>query len=643
MQPDNIGKYKIQGLIGKGAMGAIYKGYDPLISRWVAIKAVTKADMEPSDLQYMISRFRHEARAVGKLVHPRIVQIYDYGEDDLLAYIVMELVNGKSVHEHLKKGRKFSVKEVGEIIRQLLDGLGYAHMEGVVHRDIKPSNVLINSDGRIKICDFGIAHTESSELTQVGDVLGTPYYMSPEQFLAQPIDARTDIFSVGVIAYQLLANKKPFVGNSAEIMQQIINQQPADPSLFDEKLAPFDAVIRKALAKKSQERYQTAREFSEAFQQAVATVTGSAATPTSASASTATPAASSGLLNAARMIRSHADAAPAAKTPSVPADASGETLPETPDGMISLDRSIREARILVVDDEERILSALKSLFRTRYHVFTTTDGNKALDFLKRHQIHVVISDQRMPIMPGVELLRQAREISPNSVRILLTGYSDLASIVGSINDGEVYRFISKPWDNQDLTRVVSEAVTIAMELADTKKPEIELPENMKAGVLLINKDEELYRVTKGLLDGMCPVFHAAHMNDAVEIMQEHEIAVVVAEIESDYDETASMIKLLKQVNPQILTIVLTDISDSELVIELINQAQIFRFLNKPVKVKFLKHHIEAAFRQYIAYRDLPVLLNQHRVDDVPEVRESSIGQKFLSGLKVFQGRWFNAG
>ena len=311
--------------------------------------------------------------------------------------------------------------------------------------------------------------------------------------------------------------------------------------------------------------------------------------------------------------------------------------------MISLDRSIREARILVVDDEERILSALRSLFRTRYHVFTTTDGNKALDFLKRHQIHVVISDQRMPIMPGVELLRQAREISPNSVRILLTGYSDLASIVGSINDGEVYRFISKPWDNQDLTRVVSEAVTIAMELADTKKPEIVLPENMKAGVLLINKDEELYRVTKGLLDGMCPVFHARYMDDAVSIMQEHEIAVVVAEIESDYDETTSMIKLLKQVNPQILTIVLTDISDSELVIELINQAQIFRFLNKPVKVKFLKHHIEAAFKQYISYRDLPVLLNQHRVEDAPEVRESSIGQKFLSGLKVFQGRWFNAG
>jgi eukaryotic-like serine/threonine-protein kinase len=640
MQPRKIGKYEIQGLIGKGAMGEIYKGYDPLISRWVAIKAVTKAALDPSNLQYMISRFRHEAMAVGRLVHPRIVQIYDYGEDDELAYIVMELVNGKSVHEYLAKGTKFSLHEIGEIIRPLLDGLGYAHAEGVVHRDIKPSNVLINSDGRIKICDFGIAHTESSELTQLGDVLGTPYYMSPEQFLGKQVDARTDIYAVGVIAYELLTGKKPFVGNSAEIMQQIINKKPTDPSSINPQLTPLiDRVIQKVLSKKCEDRYQTAREFSDAFQQAVK----EGDKPKAAPAASPAPAVNSGLLNAARMIRSQPEISAAPKAEQAYEDTLADTLPDTQDGLISLDRSIKQARILVVDDEERILSALKSLFRMRYHVFTTTDGNKALDFIKRHYIHVIISDQRMPIMPGVELLRQAREISPSSVRILLTGYSDLASIVGSINDGEVYRFISKPWNNQDLTQVVSEAVTIAMELADTRVPEIKLPKRMNAGVLLINKDDELYRVTRELLDGLCPVFHARHLNEAVAIMQEHEIAIVVAEIEADYNETTAMLKLLKQVNPQILTIVLTDISDSEMVIELINQAQIFRFLNKPVKLKFLKHHILAAFKQYLAFQDLPILVSQHRVEDAPQVRESSVGQKLLAGLKVFQGRWFNAG
>lgn len=639
MEPEKIGKYEIHGLIGKGAMGSIYKGYDPLISRWVAIKAVSKAALDPSNLQYMISRFRHEAKAVGRLVHPRIVQIYDYGEDENLAYIVMELVNGKSVHEYLASGKKFTLHEIVEIIRPLLDGIGYAHAEGVVHRDIKPSNVLINSDGRIKICDFGIAHTESSELTQVGDVLGTPYYMSPEQFLARPIDARTDLYAIGVIAYELLTGRKPFVGNSAEIMQQIINQKPADPSSINPQLSPLiDQVIQKALAKQSADRYQSAREFADALQRAVKT----GDRPAVSSESAVAP----GLLNAARLISAQPGVPPSSRAAAASqADAATliDALPETQDGLVSMDRSIKQARILVVDDEERILTALKSLFRMRYHVFTTTDGHKALDFIKRHHIHVIISDQRMPLMPGVELLRQAREISPNSVRILLTGYSDLASIVGSINDGEVYRFISKPWNNQELTQLVSEAVTIAMELADAKAANLELPEKMNAGVLLINKDDELYRVTKGLLGDMCPVFYARRMNDAVAIMQEHEIAVVIVEIESDNGEITAMIKLLKQVNPQILTIVLTDVSDSELVIELINQAQIFRFLNKPVKVKFLKHHILAAFKQYQAFQDVPALVNQHRVEESPQVRDSSLGQKLLAGLKVFQGRWFNAG
>lgn len=638
MHPEKIGKYEIHGRVGKGAMGAIYKGYDPLISRWVAIKTITKATLDPANLQYMINRFRHEAKAVGRLVHPRIVQIYDYGEDSEIAYIVMELVNGKSLQEHLKLGATYTLNQVADIIRPLLDGLGYAHAEGVVHRDIKPSNVLINNDGRIKICDFGIAHMESSELTQLGDVLGTVYYMSPEQFLGQPIDARTDIYAAGVIAYELLTGRRPFVGTSAEIMQQIVNRKPVDPSSVNPKLPPlFDQVIQKALAKKSDDRYQTAREFAEAFQAAVDATVGPRAEPA--------PAIAPSLLNAARLISSQADAAtqPSAQPPQVAQDLPIGELPDSKDGLVSLDRSVKQARILVIDDEERILTALNSLFRTRYHVFTTTDGHKALDFIKRHHVHVIVSDQRMPVMPGVELLRQAREISPNSVRILLTGYSDLASIVGSINEGEVYRFISKPWDNQELTQVISEAVTIALELADTRTPAIELPKKLDAGVLLINKDDELYRVTRGLLNGLCPVFHARTMHSAIALMQEHEIAVVIAEIEASYDETTAMLKLLKQVNPQILTIVLTDVSDSELVIDLINQAQIYRFLNKPVKVKLLKHHVHSAFKQYLAFRDQPKLLNQHRVEESRAVHESSMGQKLLEGLKAFQGRWFKTG
>ncbi|MGA7595955.1 MAG: protein kinase [Gallionella sp.] len=657
-EPQKIGKYEVRAELGRGAMGTVFKCFDPLISRWVAIKAIVKATLDPAELQQYINRFRHEAQAVGKLVHPRIVQIYDYGENEQLAYIVMELVNGKSLQAHLLNGASFSLPEIVQIIRPLLDGLGYVHAEGIVHRDLKPSNILINSDGRIKICDFGIAHTESSELTQLGDVLGSLHYMSPEQFIGMSIDSRSDLYSVGVIAYELLAGKKPFVGNSATVMQQVIYELPAIPSSINPKLSPqIDQVIMKALAKDSAKRYQTASEFSDAFLEAAGSIihpVGQNFTSGSAAQPVANPniASSSNLINAARMIKPRVAAQPAAQPPSASGSADSRQQPEpelevlfsdSDDSQFDLDKSVRRACILAVDDEERILNGLKSLFRMRYHVFTTTDPNQALDFIKRHKINVIISDQRMPIMLGVEFLRQAREISPNSVRILLTGYSDLASIVGSINDGEVYRFISKPWNNLELQQTVAEAVTISMELVNAPAVPVALPSRLKVGILVVDSDEEIYRVTKGLIDGLCPVHYAASLDDAIALMQENEIAVVLADVGAGNEDVAAMIKLLKQENPQILTIVLTAASDSDLMIDLINQAQIFRFLNKPVKVNLLKKHLHAALEHYTAFKQSPQLLKQYHVQESPLVRNSSVGKRILEGIMALPGRWFKAG
>ena len=631
--PAKIGKYKIQGVLGKGGMGIVYKGWDSAISRSVAIKAITKASLDAGTLKQVINRFRHEAQTVGRLVHPRIVQIYDYGEDDEIAYIVMELVNGKTLAHHLAQKVVYEIREAGEIIRQVLDGIGYAHVEGVVHRDIKPSNIMINSDGRIKISDFGIAHTESSNLTKVGDVLGTLHYMAPEQFLGTEVSTLTDLFAIGVIAYELLTGSKPFYGSSAVVMQQVLNERPADPSVLNANLSPLmDRVLQKALAKKREDRFQDAREFSEVFREALdATLNLNAAAPTLKLSAPD----SSALLSAARLL----NAAPVAIAP----QATGNVQPVlTGDSAISLDTSVKKARLLLIDDEERILTALKSLFRSRYHVFTTTDGNKALDFLRKYQMHVIISDQRMPVMPGVELLRRSREISPRSVRILLTGYSDLAAIVGSINDGEVYRFISKPWDNSELQTIVAEAVTIALELADTKAAAVALPEKMGAGVLVIDEDEEIFRVTRELIGGLCPVIYAANLEAALAAMQSQEIAVVIADIDSGHEQLSAMLKLLKQEYPQILSIVITTASDSELVIELINEAQIFRFLNKPVNVRLLKSHVHAALLRYLIYQQAPSLVTEHRVQLPEEVRSSSLDQGILDSIKSLRGRWFDA-
>jgi serine/threonine-protein kinase len=385
-----IGKYQVQGVLGQGGMGIVYRAFDPAIQRPVAIKTITKSTLDPADLHYVLTRFRHEAQAVGRLTHPRIAAIYDYGEDPDIAYIVMELVNGQSLFHHTQNRARFGLKEVGELVRQLLDGLGHAHAQGVVHRDIKPSNILINDDGRLKLTDFGIARIDSSTLTHVGEIMGSPGYMAPEQFLGTDVDARSDIYSVGVIAYELLTNRRPFTGNNAEVMRQMLKDPAANPSEHNPKVsAQLDWAVQKALAKKQEDRFQTAREFSDAFLKGVeASLRQSQREPSGAMADEPTQPIDDKLIQAARLL---------AGLPQAQADAPVDVPTATSSG--------RKTRILFVDDEERILTALRSVFRLNYRVFTATNGREAVEIVKKFQPHIVISDQRMPEMTGVELLR----------------------------------------------------------------------------------------------------------------------------------------------------------------------------------------------------------------------------------------------
>ena len=631
--PKNIGKYEVQGILGRGGMGVVYKAFDPAIHRQVAIKTITKSAMDASELQYAIARFRHEAQAVGRLTHPRIAAIFDYGEDDNIAYIVMELVNGKSLYEHLQNKAKFELSEIGEIIRQLLDGLGYAHAQGVVHRDVKPSNILINDDGRIKISDFGIAHLDSSSLTQVGEIMGSPGYMSPEQFTGDEPDARTDIYAAGVIAYELLANRKPFIGSNVEIMRQVISDRPVNASDFNAQISvQLDWATHKALAKKREDRFQNAREFALAFVQGIAaSLRTSKATEAEEAAEAPTQRLDPKLVSAARMI-SGMQAAKAAQ----PAAAAPAATPVAS----SFDTGGKKAKLLFVDDEERILNALRSVFRNQYNVFTASSGPEAMEFLKRFRPHVVISDQRMPEMTGVEFLRQVKDFAPQTVRMLLTGYSDLASIVGSINDGEVFRFISKPWDNTEIQKTVAEAAAIALELADMPAAPVIVPDKLGSGILVLNPDQSVFRAVNELMGSVCPVLHAADMERALTILAEKEIAVIIADIRGGDQKSVATFKLLKQDHPEILAILTTEASDSELVIDLINQAQVFRFLSKPLNLKLLQQHVHAALARYQSFRKTPKLLKQHKVAAAQSSDASMLGQlrERMRSVKSWLGR-----
>ncbi len=264
-----LGKYEIRKELGRGAMGVVVEGYDPLIERIVALKTIRPDQLTGVNAHEFLARFRREAQAAGRLTHPNIVSIYEFGEDAGVWYIAMELVKGRELKEYFEANERFSMADITRILSQILAALGYSHKMGVVHRDIKPSNIFIGADGTAKVADFGIAHLESSELTQAGTVLGTPAYMSPEQILGLPVDGRSDLFSVGVILYQFLTGERPFTGNGTITMRKVLEEDPLPPSRFNTQIpGALDAVVRRALAKKADQRYQSAEEFMAALEAA---------------------------------------------------------------------------------------------------------------------------------------------------------------------------------------------------------------------------------------------------------------------------------------------------------------------------------------------------------------------------------------
>jgi eukaryotic-like serine/threonine-protein kinase len=263
---DMLGKYELLHVLGKGAMGTVYQGFDPIIARKVAIKTIKQPDAEDAEAQEEFARFKREAQAAGRLSHPNIVGVFDYGETAEIAYIVMEYVDGTTLKHVVDKKERFELAEVVRLMDGLMNGLQYSHDRGVVHRDIKPANIMLTKAGEVKIADFGIARIESSSMTQAGTMLGTPSYMSPEQFMGQTVDSRTDLYSSGVMLYQLLTGEKPFEGGLTAIMHKVLNTEPPPPSALSVTVPySFDLVVQRAMAKRPEDRFASATEFARAL------------------------------------------------------------------------------------------------------------------------------------------------------------------------------------------------------------------------------------------------------------------------------------------------------------------------------------------------------------------------------------------
>ena len=337
-------------------------------------------------------------------------------------------------------------------------------------------------------------------------------------------------------------------------------------------------------------------------------------------------------------------------------------------------------KVLFVDDEERILNTMTALFRRQYDITTTTDGYHALELLAKEHYHLLVSDQRMPIMPGVELLRQAKEVSPDTVRILLTGYSDLAAIIGSVNDGEVFRFLNKPWKTEEFISTVDEAVLVGLDLQEaTKKadkagnavsdnspalpksladisPNTDLVEQVntsqsttettkttlkpannaeqpfphsaavyRENIIVLNGDDSMLSSIRSMLAG-CEIYPANDYDEAVELMMVHEIGVIVSNVNDDHASALEFFSLLKREHPQVVSVLLANSGDSSALIHLINNARVFRYMFKPIRERLMGRYLNSAIEQYQRFKVAPTLLKQQAVlEKAPEPENTTAG------------------
>ncbi|HEX6720998.1 MAG TPA: response regulator [Burkholderiaceae bacterium] len=300
--------------------------------------------------------------------------------------------------------------------------------------------------------------------------------------------------------------------------------------------------------------------------------------------------------------------------------------------------------LLFVDDEERIVNLLRMMFRGEYQVLTATSGKEALEILAKHRVEVLVSDQRMPGMLGVELLAEARKRSPATMRILLTGYSDLAAIVGSVNDGEVFRFVNKPWNHDEIKTIIRAAAEAAL-ATDVSAVQTETTTAAQASdaadgpeLLIVDDDAADREAIRALFNKDLKTHCAASVGEALALLETRNIGVIVAEARVGSQDTGPLLRALKQQYPSITTVMLTKAADSDLVVKLINQVQIFRFATKPIRTGALQLAVSAAMKEHKRFRASPTLLKRYSVAPSRELEDATLAASVLKSLSGLRSR-----
>jgi DNA-binding NtrC family response regulator len=313
----------------------------------------------------------------------------------------------------------------------------------------------------------------------------------------------------------------------------------------------------------------------------------------------------------------------------------------------------KKPSLLLIDDEERILRSLSMLFRGQYQVQTTTDPHEALALVQREPVHVVVSDQKMPVMRGADLLREVKERSPNTMRILLTGYSELDAIIASVNEGEIFRYVNKPWDAAELRTTVDQAAQIALSLfgAPAAKPAaavasravtaVEMVPASPAsaeGILVIEDDAEVFKAVQEIVGPSQPVHWASSLEQAFEVLEHQAVGVIVSELVVGRESLTAALKLLKAQHPEVVTIVMTPFQDTGVLISLINQGQIYRLLPKPVRRGPLGMNIASALRHHRMLKSSAGLRSRHVVEKIRQPEELTVANRVMGLLGRLRGR-----
>ena len=308
-----------------------------------------------------------------------------------------------------------------------------------------------------------------------------------------------------------------------------------------------------------------------------------------------------------------------------------------------------KAKLLFVDDEERVVNLLRTMFRSEYEVFTATSGREALEIIAAQPIDVIVSDQRMPEMLGIELLTQVCKRSPATMRILLTGYSDLAAIIGSVNEGEVFRFINKPWDHEEIKNIVAEAARIAketrhvaaktVERAAAAAPAAAAGAPTETPELLLLDDSQVDRIAMTQIVGAAYKVHgAATIAEALKILEQRDIGVIVAEARVGGSDTKQLLRTLKKHYPSITTVMMTQLADADVVIKLINEAQIYRVGTKPIRSSVFQIIVAAAMREHMRFRSRPDLVKRVAVGKSSESENTTLVASVVKSLSGFRSR-----